>query len=336
MADKTMIYVGTEAGIRHQGLGGLYRKEAGAGQWQDLSTGLHPKPIVRVIAIHPQDPDVVFVGTQRGVYRSVDGGDRWERMDIPEGRIVWSLMFHPDNPQEMYLGTEGSELYRSVDGGESWEYWATISNPNAVSMEFSTRIFDLALEPPNPDVMYAALEVAGAARSFDRGKTWEIVNQGIDGSMDHLDLHGVAVGSPLSDSLFIANRVGVWRSRDRGEKWVNTHLENFSSFVYSRGVQVAPDDPDKLYACIGGNFFGQQGGVLRSTDLGETWHRFDRGISPGSTTMGVAVNPRDPEQVYFCTREGEVFGTHDGGAHWEDHHLPESAKDLISVACTSV
>jgi hypothetical protein len=40
---------------------------------------------------------------------------------LPEGRIVWSLAFHPDNPQIMFLGTEGSDVYRSDDGRESWQ-----------------------------------------------------------------------------------------------------------------------------------------------------------------------------------------------------------------------
>ena len=88
MADKTYVYVGAEAS-------GLYRKEAGDGQWQQLIDGMRPSAQVRAIAIHPQNPDVVFVGTQRGAYRSQDRGDHWQRMNLPEGRIVWSLQFHP-------------------------------------------------------------------------------------------------------------------------------------------------------------------------------------------------------------------------------------------------
>jgi photosystem II stability/assembly factor-like uncharacterized protein len=75
--------------------------------------------------------------------------------------------------------------------------------------------------------------------------------------------------------------------------------------------------------------------VLRSTDLGETWERFDRGVTVGSTTFGVASNAHHPAQVYFCTRRGQVFGTHDGGVSWTEHRLPESAANVISVACAS-
>lgn len=328
MAEKTYIYVGAEAS-------GLYRKEAGINQWQALTDGMSPSPQTRAIAIHPQHPEVVFVGTQRGVYRSQDSGDRWQRMHLPEGRIVWSLAFHPQNPQIMFLGTEGSDVYRSDDSGERWQYLSTIVNPDAVQMAFATRILGLAIEPADPNRIYAALEVGGAARSADGGKSWALVNRQFLGNVDLMDLHGVALGSPRADTLFIANRVGVWRSQDRGERWENLHLEKFSPICYSRGVQVALNDPNTLYACVGRNFGSEEGGVLRSTDLGETWDRFDRGVTVGSTTFGVAINARHPEQVYFCTRRGQVLGTHDGGASWQEDRLPESAGNVISVACAS-
>jgi photosystem II stability/assembly factor-like uncharacterized protein len=328
MAEKTYIYVGAEAS-------GLYRQEAGHNQWQTLTDGMPPSPQARVIAIHPQHPEVVFVGTQRGVYRSQDGGDRCQRMQLPEGRIVWSLAFHPQNSQIMFLGTEGSDVYRSDDGGERWQYLSTIVNPDAVQMAFATRILGLAIAPADPNRIYAALEVGGAARSADGGKSWQLVNRQFVGNVDLMDLHGVALGSPRADILFIANRVGVWRSQDRGERWENLHLEKFSPICYSRGVQVAPNDPDTLYACVGRNFGSEEGGVLRSTDLGESWERFDRGVTVGSTTFGVAINARRPEQVYFCTRRGQVFGTHDGGASWHEDRLPETAGNVISVACAS-
>jgi photosystem II stability/assembly factor-like uncharacterized protein len=105
--------------------------------------------------------------------------------------------------------------------------------------------------------------------------------------------------------------------------------------MYSRGVQTAPDDPNTLYACVGLNFGSEEGGVLRTTDLGQTWERFDKGVSAKSTTFGVAVNSQATDQVYFCTRKGQVFGTHDGGSTWQEHVLPDSAGNVISVACAS-
>ena len=331
MADKTYIYAGGETGI--------YRKEAGDDHWEELTNGMpsprpHP-PQVRAIAVHRRNTDWVYAGTQRGVYRTVDRGDLWKRMDLPEGRTVWSFMGHPHNPSVMYLGTEGSEVYRSEDDGQTWQFWSAISNPDAIQMAFPTRILGLAMEPTHPENMYAALEVGGVARSSDGGKTWEIVNRPFAGNEDLMDMNGVAVGSPQSDAVFISNRFGVWRSRDRGDNWENLGFVKATQVMYSRGVRVAPNDPNTLYACVGRNFGSEEGGVMRTKDLGETWHRFDRGVSPESTTFGVATNAQRPEQVYFCSRRGQVFGTHDGGATWLEHPLPESADNLVSVACAS-
>ena len=339
MADNTFIYAGSETGA-------MYRKEAGDDDWKRLGKpvtlgdagmegGLCPQPEVRAIAIHPKNPDTVYAGTQRGVYLSKDRGDTWKRADMDEGMTVWSMAFRPDNPNVMFLGTQGNLIYRSDDAGESWKYVSTIINPDHVQMQFAVRILGMDIEPNNPDVMYSAMEVGGIARSLDAGKTWEMVNHELKAHLDLLDLHAVAVGSPSSDAAFISNRTGVWRTRNRGDSWENTHIENFSDIVYSRCVRVAPDDPNTLYACVGLNFGAEQGGVMRSTDLGETWERFDHGVSPKSTGFGVAANAQHPEQVFFCTRKAEIYGTNDGGATWKEHPLPEGAKDLISIAVAS-
>lgn len=328
MAGKTFVYVGAEAD-------GLYRKEHNDSQWTKLSKGMPPSPQVRAIAIDPRNSSTLFVGTQRGVYRSKDSGDSFERMNMDEGRIVWSIKFHPNNPDTMFLGTEGSEIYRSDDSGENWSYISTILNNNSVQMAFATRILGIGIEPDEPQQMYAALEVGGAAHSSDGGKTWEIVNKEFDGDVDLMDLHGVSVGGPGSKSVYISNRTGVWKSTDRGQNWQDLNFETFSDIRYSRGVETSPNDPNTLYACVGLNFGSEQGGVMRTTDGGDTWTRFDQGVKALSTTFGVAINEHSPEQIYFCTRKGQVFGTIDGGNSWKEHVLPEIAANVKSIACTS-
>ena len=91
MAGKTFVFVGAEAD-------GLYRKEAGDTRWEKLAKGMPPQPQVRAITVHPNDPKTVFVGTQRGVYRSKDSGDSFTRMNMTEGRIVWSIKFRAAVP----------------------------------------------------------------------------------------------------------------------------------------------------------------------------------------------------------------------------------------------
>src|SRR5206468_1725767 len=182
--------------------------QADNGDWTELTNGLPPAPQVRALAVDPQNPAVIYAGTQRGVYRSRDRGDQWERMNLPEGRVIWSLQFHPTDSQVMYAGTEGSEVYISRDRGENWQYLSTITNPDALEMAWSPRIMSIGLEPANPDKMYAAIEVGGVTRSSDAGRSWEFVTPDFVGDIDLMDLHGVAIGAPDSSAVFVANRVG--------------------------------------------------------------------------------------------------------------------------------
>jgi photosystem II stability/assembly factor-like uncharacterized protein len=110
------------------------------------------------------------MGIQRGVYRSQDNGDSWQRMALPESRIAWSLAIQPHDPWAMFSGTKGSDVHRSDDGGQHRSYLALIANPDAVQTAFATCISCLAIEPAHPHRMYAAMEVGWAARSPDGGR----------------------------------------------------------------------------------------------------------------------------------------------------------------------
>ena len=127
----THIYAGAETS-------GLYRLSPGSEQWDELTSGLPEFTSVCGIAIHPDNPEVVFAGTQDGPYRSLNRGNTWERMDYPRvAPPVWSFMFRPGDPTVMYLGTAPGEIFRSTDSGESWKRLNAVNmGSNEVSMSF--------------------------------------------------------------------------------------------------------------------------------------------------------------------------------------------------------
>jgi photosystem II stability/assembly factor-like uncharacterized protein len=321
------VYAGAETG-------GIFRKAVGETQWQAVNHGLPQAAEVRAIAVRPGQPEIVFAGTQEGPYRSVDGGDTWERLDFPgPERVVWSFAFHPQDARVMYCGTAPGAVFRSQDGGDHWRRLPTDLGGDVVRMEFPTRTIAMAANPAHPDHLYVALEVGGVIRSLDGGESWQAVNNGLAPNVGLLDLHGVQISPAQPDTVFISVRAGLLRSRDQGEHWEPIDLRPFSQITYCRDLRVAPSDPRTLYVSLGQAARSAEGALYRSRDLGASWERVDRGLTPKSTMMAVALTARQPTCVYCCTRDGEVFGTHDGGAAWQTFPLPAGTQEVRALAC---
>ncbi|HYH40841.1 MAG TPA: hypothetical protein VD867_02565 [Burkholderiales bacterium] len=351
MAEKraTTIFAGaghyaTGGGERYRG--GLFRTSSDDGEWRAVTAGLPENVEARAFAVHPDDSRVIFTGTQDGVYRSTDGGEHWERTGFPErGAVVWSLAFHPTNAEVMYAGTAPVGLYRSENCGDTWKKLPGAKSPGHCDMGFPTRTTRIAVDPAQPDDVYAALEVSGVIRSSDGGETWrdlskpliELAEQPklksrIGSDIDAegmLDSHAIAVSN---GKVFLAVRMGLFQSDDRGASWRDMEIGRFSPLVYCRDVVVSPQDSRAMYAALSPASRSTDGSLYRSADLGQSWKRFDHGIKANATMMSVSVHPGDPGRVYCVSRCGQVFGTEDAGASWREYPLPEGVKDVYAVA----
>ena len=115
--------------------------------------------------------------------------------------------------------------------------------------------------------------------------------------------------------------------------WENMEIGRFSPLTYARDVQIAPYNPQVMFACLSPAARSRDGSLYRSQDLGQTWQRLDHGVQANSTMMSVAPHPQDPDQVYCATRGGQVFGTQDGGTTWHEYPLPRNIQDVYAVAC---
>ena len=113
------VYVGS-ARSGPETVGGIFRQTAGDDRWRHLTNGLPEITQVQAIAVHPTNPDVIYIGTRSGPYRSADRGEHWERLPFPDDKTeVWSVLVHPANPRTLYAGTSPVGVYRSDDGGDS-------------------------------------------------------------------------------------------------------------------------------------------------------------------------------------------------------------------------
>jgi photosystem II stability/assembly factor-like uncharacterized protein len=346
MANVSHVYVGS---ARISGkIGGVFRRAVGDDRWEPLTRGLPEATNVQAITVHPTRHDVVYIGTNDGPYRSTDRGGHWERLDFPRDHEVWSILVQANDPRVIYAGTSPVGVFRSDNGGDTWRRLPGAAVPERVKMTFACRVMRLASDATHPNEVYATLEVGGVMRTLDGGEHWDdctsdlvklaeqphlkskiLSDTEIEGMLDG---HALAVSPARPGTVFLAVRMGLFQSDDRGASWRDMQIGRFSPLTYGRDVRVSPQDPNTLYACLSPAARSEDGSLYRSQDLGQTWKRFDHGVKADRTMMAVALHPRDADQVYCVSRSGQVFGTQDGGRSWTESRVPD-VQDVYALAC---
>ena len=326
---------------------GLFRRGPGQNSWEPLQVGLPER--VKVYAIVEGQGDVLFVGAHQGGYRSDDGGNSWVDTKVPSnGRPIYSLLVHPDAPDTIYAGSDPAAIFKSEDGGRSWQRFVTVQPDGAITGCFPVRVLKMAIDPSDTSNIYAALEVGGVIRSLDGGENWQDISAGLlelshephlrncilsdDLTEGMMDLHALTVSAAQPGTVWIANRMGLFVSEDRGDHWSEFGIGRFSNLQYGRDLMVSPHDPNVFVAALSDSSRGVSGSVYRSDDTGTNWQRIDHDISIDSTLMTVTVSKRDPAHIFCGARAGQIFGTEDGGKNWMSLPLPDGVEDVRAVA----
>jgi photosystem II stability/assembly factor-like uncharacterized protein len=344
------VYVGAApwiAASQAARTGGLFRLDPASGYWEKLTAGLPDDVEVRALAMAPDNPRLLYAGTQHGPYRSSDSGDSWHALPLPRKQtIVWSILLADET--SIYVGTQGTTIYRSHDGGARWTELSSPEPLGMVRMSFPCRVIRLALDPAAPQHLYAALEVGGVLRSRDSGDSWSDGNAGLldfteepryrsrivsdtetEGMMDS---HALALSDAAPGTVFLANRMGLFKSEDGGERWQDMAVGRFSPLTYARDIKVSHHDHRRMYAALSVAAVSDEGSLYVSEDVGVSWRRFDHGVAMKSTLMIIAESPVTPDRVWCATRRGQVFGTTDGGKSWREYQLPDGVEGVYALA----
>ncbi|KAJ4044849.1 hypothetical protein NW761_008232 [Fusarium oxysporum] len=340
MLESTNIYAGVcssnYAKLDRSGKIGVFVRAAKDGEWKHALDSVQAFKIL----VHPDNPEVVLVGTNDGVWRSTDRGVSFKQTDFPNTKKeIWSFLVDKRDPKRILAGAAPVEVYSSDDMGASWRKLSTPKTPEHIKSPFATRLMQFAQHPQRPDEIFAALEINGVIHSADGGETWtdrsdhliklaqlphlrdEIFSGNVAEGM--LDAHSIAINPNHPDDVIVALRTGLFHTEDQGRTWQNLEVGRFApTTTYAHDIQVSSSEPAALYAALSISATSHEGGLYCSLDRGRTWQRFDK-VQVNGTIMALTLHAHDPAQAYICGRyDGEVFGTQDGGETWQAMPLP--------------
>ncbi|MBK5257186.1 MAG: glycosyl hydrolase [Vicinamibacteria bacterium] len=286
---------------------------------------------VMTLAVHPDNPGIIYVGTASGgVWKTTNGGASWQPIFDKEGSfsIGW-ITLDPKNPNVVWVGTGernsqrsvayGDGIYKSEDGGKSWKN---------LGLKNSEHIGRVVVNPENTDIVYVAAQGPlwtpggdrGLYKTTDGGKTWEQVlkiseNTGVsDVVMDPRNPDVLIASAYQRRRTFFTLIDGgpesaIHRSTDGGKTWTKVNTGLPSEDLGRIGLTIAKSKPDVLYANV--EAANRKGGIYRSSNNGVTWEK-RTDYNHGSMYWGeVFADENDPDRVYL---PDVIFQVSDDGA----------------------
>ena len=284
---------------------------ASGGVWKTVNDGTTWTPVfdgegsysIGWVALDPNDSSVVWVGTgesnsQRsvsygdGIYRSDDGGKNWQNLGLKKSEHIGRVVVDPRDSKVVYVAAEGPlwgpggdrGLYKTADGGKTWKAVLTISE--------NTGVVDVALDPSNPDILYAS--------AYQRRR----------------HVFTLIDGGPES---------AIYKSTDAGATW-NKLKSGLPTVDMGRiGLAVSPADPNVVYATV--EAADGKGGIFRSSDKGATWERRNEFDSGAMYYARVVLDPKNVDRIFVMSvqlREsldgGKTLRTVNEVNHHGDNH----------------
>jgi photosystem II stability/assembly factor-like uncharacterized protein len=308
---------------------GAWTSTNGGESWRRVGRGLGNESRLYGLAAHPREPRTVFAGAEDGIYKSLDGGQSFERLDSPMNKMdVWRIAFDPTNPDTMFAGTRPAALFRSRDGGRNWQQLRVDMVEECANVGVP-RVTALTVDPSDNRIIWAGVEVDGVRRSLDGGETWSRVA----GGLNDPDIHDVAV-RPAADARTVLTSTPreIFASTDKGESWEGLGVGKHFGLPYCRGLALKADDPNTVFVATGDGAAGTTGAIQRSKDGGRNWERLALPDAPNSPIWAFATHAADPGIIVACSHYGELYASQNAGDSWRK--LPREFTEIRALTWT--
>lgn len=302
------------AAHRHKEPGGFFKTVDGGTTWREAAE--LQNEALHSLTQASANPDILVVGTNRGIFRSTNAGDTWEQ--LPTGATpglinIESLAVDPRDANVIYAGTWYLP-YKTTDGGKTWSIIKT-------GMIDDSDVFAIEIDEQKPDHVIASA-CSGIYESHNAGNNWRKVN-GIPSTSRRT--RAIVQHPSIPNMIFAGTTEGFWRSVDGGDRWMLTT----SKLIEINAIAVHPKNAQTIY--IGTN----NNGVMISRDGGKTFAPSNQGYS-GRRAYSIVPDRENPNRIYATTINtarggGGFFVSNDGGATWQPS-MRKMPKDLSAYS----
>ena len=316
-SDPNVLYAGggeqTVRGNVSSGFG-LWKSEDAGKTW--AFAGLPKSRHIPRIIVDPNDHDIVYAAvlgdlykptTERGVYKSSDGGKQWKKVLFAnENAGATDLVIDPNNPRVLYASTwnvrrtpyslssggPGSALWKSTDYGETWTEISTHKG----FPEGTLGIIGVTVSQSNSERLWAMVEHkehGGVYRSEDSGETWKLMNS--DRSLRQRAWYYTRIYADTQDpeTVYVLN-VRYHKSTDGGKTFSSSNAPHGDH----HDLWIAPEDPKRM-------IMGDDGGAQVTYDGGETWSTYHN--QPTAQFYRVTTDDAFPYRIYAAQQDNSTI-----------------------------
>lgn len=343
---------------------------ASGGVWKSEDGGTTYKPVfdeqpvqsIGAVTIDPKDSKKIWVGTGEswtrnsvsignGMYRSVDGGETWTRIGLPNSERIAQIIVSPENGETAYVAVPGAlwsdspdrGLYKTTDGGRTWEHILKGGN-------LSTGCSTIAMDPSNPNNLLAGMwdfrrkgwtfrsggdgpeapSGSGLFRSTDGGATWSEVtaenSKGFPKKPYGRLAVAIAPSNPKRVYCFVESTdSALFVSDDGGATWDKRDKSNWMVWrpFYFANLIVDPKNPDRV--------FKTDGMLIMSEDGGKSFSNVGGFAGSHGDAHALWIDPTNPQTVFLGDDGGMWYSYNGGSKWWKSHNLPISQFYHVSV-----